>query len=110
MSLFFDWLHKWKIKCNRVKPQIKILKGLYTFFNKEGPNTSGFPTSTLVMGEALSSDWGGNLMQEMGEQLATSVGKQSTSAHVKIPASTIPLHTAMPLSLTFTEEKSETTS
>ena len=49
-------------------------------------------------------------MQEMGEQLATSVGKQSTSAHVKIPASTIPVHTAMPLSLTFTEEKSETTS
>ena len=44
------------------------------------PAVAGFPISILVVAGPLLSQWGGHLVQEMGEQLATSGGAVYTSS------------------------------
>ena len=57
----------------------------------------GFPISILVLGGALPPP-------------LSSGGEQSVSAYVNILTSAIALHTLLPLSLTFSEEKGDTPS
>ena len=59
---------------------------------------SGFPISILLVEGALPPSLGA--APGVGDG-----GKHSISVHVNIPASTLALHTAVPLSLTFNEEK-----
>ena len=56
----------------------------------------------LPLGWAVGVGDGGATSNHLGRG---GDGGQSKPAHLNVPASTIVLHTPMPLSLTFTEEK-----
>ena len=80
ISLFFEWLHRWKNKCNGAKSQIKYLQGIYNSYN----NTPGFTISMLVMVVARGGRRGewehyphidvSTWYRRWGEQLAISEG------------------------------------